>query len=293
MLPPTLGVKESCLAGKETAPPLAVTRPKPAYHSSFSCHPSIAPSCQHARCRGCRGNQPTSDSRLSKFAIPFSFKVGWSLTIHLLMLLRMLLHFIALFRFFVSVVYPLDVNRCAKCVLGRSGPHFPGGPARPLKSAWDHRHLTDPDYLYADACLNTVSCTCPPVSSALPVPGSHPIPSASMQPSPKRLIGFSKKATTLYMDVEYRESDWLLFGSETQGFPEAAVGAISREGALVRIPMSERHVRSLNLSVSVGIGLFESLRQLEAQQTLHHSSQLSLDPVPGVAAGQGVTMRTQ
>ena len=106
-----------------------------------------------------------------------------------------------------------------------------------------------------------------------------------MQSGPKRLIGFSKKATTLYTDVKYRESDWLLFGSETQGFPEAAVGAISREGALVRIPMSERHVRSLNLSVSVGIGLFESLRQLEAQRTLDHSSQHSPEPVPGAAAG--------
>lgn len=34
-------------------------------------------------------------------------------------------------------------------------------------------------------------------------------------------------------------------------------------GAVVKIPMLERHVRSLNLSTSVGIGVFEAIRQLD------------------------------
>ena len=33
-------------------------------------------------------------------------------------------------------------------------------------------------------------------------------------------------------------------------------------GEIVRIPMEETHVRCLNLSVSVGVGLYEALRQL-------------------------------
>jgi tRNA (cytidine/uridine-2'-O-)-methyltransferase len=37
-------------------------------------------------------------------------------------------------------------------------------------------------------------------------------------------------------------------------------------GALVKIPLNQQHVRSLNLSVSVGVGLFEALRQLDAGQ---------------------------
>jgi len=35
---------------------------------------------------------------------------------------------------------------------------------------------------------------------------------------------------------------------------------------VVKIPMSEQHVRSLNLAVSVGVGVFEAIRQLEDQQ---------------------------
>ena len=32
---------------------------------------------------------------------------------------------------------------------------------------------------------------------------------------------------------------------------------------MVKIPMRQKHVRSLNLSVSVGIGVFEAIRQLD------------------------------
>jgi tRNA (cytidine/uridine-2'-O-)-methyltransferase len=55
------------------------------------------------------------------------------------------------------------------------------------------------------------------------------------------------------------------------------VEAIRAAGELVRIPMSEEHVRSLNLSVSVGIGLFESLRQLESRRTPHEGEQQHQD----------------
>jgi tRNA (cytidine/uridine-2'-O-)-methyltransferase len=53
--------------------------------------------------------------------------------------------------------------------------------------------------------------------------------------------------------------DWLLFGSETEGLPPQVLATCAET---VRIPMAQPEIRSLNLSVSVAIGLFEARRQL-------------------------------
>jgi tRNA (cytidine/uridine-2'-O-)-methyltransferase len=50
----------------------------------------------------------------------------------------------------------------------------------------------------------------------------------------------------------------LLFGSEALGLPQAVLD----QNIVVSIPMEHPHVRSLNLSVSVAIALFEAKRQL-------------------------------
>ena len=74
-----------------------------------------------------------------------------------------------------------------------------------------------------------------------------------------RLIGFSVRGKQDYLDCEYQEDDWLLFGSETQGLsPEV----LQQCDFTSFITMPSQHVRSLNLSVSVSVVLFESLRQL-------------------------------
>jgi tRNA(Leu) C34 or U34 (ribose-2'-O)-methylase TrmL len=56
-------------------------------------------------------------------------------------------------------------------------------------------------------------------------------------------------------------------GSETSGLPEAAHSACRASaetgGGLRRIPINETHVRSLNLSVAAGIGLYEAQRQTD------------------------------
>jgi tRNA (cytidine/uridine-2'-O-)-methyltransferase len=76
-----------------------------------------------------------------------------------------------------------------------------------------------------------------------------------------RLIGFSTKGTVRYSDITYKETDWLLFGRETQGLsPEI----LSHCPITAYIPMKGSGVRSLNLSVSAAVGLFESLRQQDA-----------------------------
>lgn len=71
----------------------------------------------------------------------------------------------------------------------------------------------------------------------------------------------STKAKKKYTDVEYKDGDFIVFGPETRGLPEDLIFA-NYENA-IRIPMLKDFGRSLNLSNSANIILFEALRQLE------------------------------
>ncbi len=75
-----------------------------------------------------------------------------------------------------------------------------------------------------------------------------------------RWLGFSKSGHQNYSTFQFCDDDWLLFGSETEGLPR---DLLARCDAQIYIPMSQPGVRSLNLSVSVAIGLFEARRQLD------------------------------
>lgn len=66
------------------------------------------------------------------------------------------------------------------------------------------------------------------------------------------------KAVKTYCDVEYGEDDFIMFGSEGSGIPEEIL--LKYKETAVRIPMLEEY-RSLNLSNSVAIVLYEALRQ--------------------------------
>lgn len=75
-----------------------------------------------------------------------------------------------------------------------------------------------------------------------------------------KTIGFSARATHSYTDITYTADDWLLFGKESAGLsPETR----DRCDLLATIPMTTNHVRSLNLSVSAAVGLFEAIRQTQ------------------------------
>ena len=71
---------------------------------------------------------------------------------------------------------------------------------------------------------------------------------------------FSTKAPRSYTQAEYAEDCWLFFGKETKGLPEDFLA--EHYDDCVRIPMRSE-ARSLNLSNSVAIGVFEALRQLD------------------------------
>ncbi len=73
------------------------------------------------------------------------------------------------------------------------------------------------------------------------------------------LIGFSTSGSSSYWQYAFEPQDWLLFGSETTGLSASMLESCT---ATVHIPMSRVHVRSLNLSVSAALGLFEARRQL-------------------------------
>jgi tRNA (cytidine/uridine-2'-O-)-methyltransferase len=77
-----------------------------------------------------------------------------------------------------------------------------------------------------------------------------------------RLIGFSVRGKVNYTECEFKQDDWLLFGSEIQGLPAQLLSDCDITSF---IPMKSSHVRSLNLSVSVAIVLFETLRQLSTK----------------------------
>ncbi|MCI1930106.1 MAG: tRNA (uridine(34)/cytosine(34)/5-carboxymethylaminomethyluridine(34)-2'-O)-methyltransferase TrmL [Clostridia bacterium] len=79
------------------------------------------------------------------------------------------------------------------------------------------------------------------------------------------------KAKKVYSDVEYDENDFIMFGKETAGIPEEIL--LDYKDTSVRIPMYAES-RSLNLSNSVAIVLYEALRQqdfkgLKTQGQLH------------------------
>lgn len=74
----------------------------------------------------------------------------------------------------------------------------------------------------------------------------------------KQMRLFSTKAPRAYTEADYEDGCYLLFGRETKGLPEDFLNA--HYDCCVRIPMRDE-ARSLNLSNSVAVGVFEALRQ--------------------------------
>lgn len=89
----------------------------------------------------------------------------------------------------------------------------------------------------------------------------HPNLNALIEAQPNtRLIACSTKGKTSYCDFNYQPGDALLFGPETRGLP-ADILVSNTVAEVVRIPM-QANSRSLNLSNSVAIILYEAWRQL-------------------------------
>jgi tRNA (cytidine/uridine-2'-O-)-methyltransferase len=74
-----------------------------------------------------------------------------------------------------------------------------------------------------------------------------------------RMHFLSKKARAPYTECRFRPGDYLVFGKETKGLPEEILWQYPER--CHAIPMSNPHIRSLNISVAAGVVLYEAIRQ--------------------------------
>ena len=75
-----------------------------------------------------------------------------------------------------------------------------------------------------------------------------------------RFLYFSTKGEHIYSDFQFAPSDCLVFGRETRGLPESLLR--DNWERCLTIPMPNPKIRSLNLATSVGIALYEAIRQI-------------------------------
>lgn len=75
-----------------------------------------------------------------------------------------------------------------------------------------------------------------------------------------RIFAISTKGNMPYTEVSFQAGDYLVFGPETRGLPDAILNSEAISGIL-RIPMQPQS-RSLNLSNSAAIIVYEAWRQL-------------------------------
>lgn len=75
-----------------------------------------------------------------------------------------------------------------------------------------------------------------------------------------RIFGMTTKGSRPHTDLSYRQEDFFLFGPETRGLPDDIRSGLGQDFC-IRIPMLDGS-RSLNLSNSVAIVVYEAWRQL-------------------------------
>lgn len=79
------------------------------------------------------------------------------------------------------------------------------------------------------------------------------------RPSTDRMFAFTTRGSQPFADTQWQPGDYLVFGSETAGLPETVRAQFATEQR-VRLPMLADQ-RSLNLSNSVAVAVFEAWRQ--------------------------------
>jgi len=77
--------------------------------------------------------------------------------------------------------------------------------------------------------------------------------------APNNIFAFSRFAKNNYAQVSYQTGDALVFGPETRGLPKTLIESLPEKQRIL-IPMQEGN-RSLNLSNSVAVAVYEAWRQ--------------------------------
>ena len=110
---------------------------------------------------------------------------------------------------------------------------------------WEHLRLKE--YLSYEDFLNSLEDKGKMEIASGEVPGARP-----------KIWYATTTAKRTYTEVSFSENDYIMFGKESAGIPEEIL--VENEEHCIRIPMLEE-ARSLNLSNSVAIILYEALRQ--------------------------------
>jgi tRNA (cytidine/uridine-2'-O-)-methyltransferase len=106
--------------------------------------------------------------------------------------------------------------------------------------------------------------------------------------TPRRLWLLTTRGERTLWETAFEPDDGLVFGNETDGAPawlHDEIGATAR----VRIPQFNTELRSLNLSTSAGIAVYEALRQLAVQGSL--AAPVSSDSSSPMQTPTSVTMQ--
>lgn len=77
----------------------------------------------------------------------------------------------------------------------------------------------------------------------------------------KQMAFMSSHGTKDYLDIEYQDEMFLVFGKESVGLPKSIIG--KNENKLFKIPIHSLYIRSLNLANAVSVVVYEGLRQLK------------------------------
>ncbi|MET3807994.1 tRNA (cytidine/uridine-2'-O-)-methyltransferase [Nakamurella sp. UYEF19] len=140
----------------------------------------------------------------------------------------------------------------APCIPGNTG-----NAIRTAAATGAHLHLIEPlGFDLSDAKLRRAGLDYHDLASVT----VHPDLDTAFDSWPgARVFAFTTKATQIYSDVEYRDTDVLMFGPEPTGLPDEVLED-SRITAQLRIPMLAGR-RSLNLSNAASIAVYEAWRQ--------------------------------
>ncbi len=81
-----------------------------------------------------------------------------------------------------------------------------------------------------------------------------------------QLVLMSSHGKKDFYSIEFTEDLFVVFGKESVGLPKELIA--NHEDKCYKIPLFSEHVRSLNLANSVGIVIYEGIRQLKKQELL-------------------------
>ncbi len=84
----------------------------------------------------------------------------------------------------------------------------------------------------------------------------------SIIPDTSRVFLMSSHAQKSYLEIDFQDGDWLVFGKESRGLSEAVLSQFANH---LKIPMSDK-IRSFNIANSVAFVIGEAKRQIQMKE---------------------------